>query len=51
VTVVAAEAWWAEASATALIGPDAPLPPDCAAIVVDHDGTVRRLGAIDRYLR
>ncbi|MEL7210225.1 MAG: FAD:protein FMN transferase, partial [Actinomycetota bacterium] len=51
VTVVAADGWWAEAAATALTGPGARLPEACAALVVDHDGTVRHLGGIERYLR
>lgn len=51
VTVVAADGWWAEACATALAAPDAPLPPNCAAIVIDHDGGRRDLGAMEAYLR
>ena len=51
VTVVAADGWWAEAAAKALIAPDSPLPPDCAAIVIDHAGHRHELGPIRDYLR
>lgn len=51
VTVVAADGWWAEAAATALIAPHAELPPHCAAVVVDHAGRRHELGPIGEYSR
>ncbi len=55
VTVVAGDAWWAEVAATRLL--TAPttqrsrLVGDGAALVVDRDGTVHHLGALDAHLR
>ncbi|MCB0961603.1 MAG: FAD:protein FMN transferase, partial [Acidimicrobiales bacterium] len=55
VTVVAAEAWWAEVSATSLflLGPDGVADADAsvAAIVVADDGTVRTTAGLEGVLR
>ena len=55
VTVVAAEAWWAEAQATSifLLGPDgvADAGDTVAAIVVADDGTVRTTPGLEAVLR
>ena len=54
-TVVAGDAWWAEALATQLLlaAPHerAEVVGDRAGLVVDHDGHVHLLGSIGRYLR
>jgi len=57
-SVVAGEAWWAEALATALLvsGGELPAaldrtdPTGAAALVVTADGDVRRIGPMERYL-
>ncbi len=48
-TVVAAEAWWAEAVATALIVDPTFIPTRACALVVFDDGTRRTIGDFDAY--
>lgn len=54
-TVVAGEAWWAEALATQLLlAPEsewARIVGDGVAVAIDQDGGRHLLGSIDRYLR
>ena len=49
-TVVAADGWWAEAVATALIVDPDFVPPDAAALVVMTDGSRRLVGQIEPFL-
>ena len=46
-TAVAAESWWAEAVATASIGPG--FVDECPMLRIDADGRTARLGGYERY--
>lgn len=53
-TVVAGDAWWAEVAATRLLTADPverdTIVGDGAALVVERDGGVHRLGSLDRFV-
>ena len=48
-SVVAGEAWWAEAAATALLVASPDTRPACAGLQVTADGRCRRIGGFERY--
>ncbi len=48
-TVIAGEAWWAEAAATAICATGKPHPQDAAVLVVGADGTIERLGGFEAF--
>lgn len=50
VTVVAGEAWWAEAASKALFVDPADPPPGVSALVVRAGGTVAHVGLVDDFL-